>query len=250
MIDIHAIRRDNPLPDVAGNVVALKPSRTEWLGCCPFHAERTPSFTIFAGGERFRCFGCGASGDVFDFVQRYYGVTLSEAARLLCAGNVPKQAMATQPSPLKASRTPEAIALWNRAVPAAGTHAQSYLALRGIQPPFPPDIRFPDSSLRQSGAVALPGCGGARRRGRSDRNPAYLAGGRWGGQGERGQAQTFAGQREGRSDKAGRSGRQRYRDSVRRPRGWAVAAGDGGRTGMGRGGGDVSARNAVSHRCA
>ena len=142
MIDIHAIRRDNPLPDVAGNVVALKPSRTEWLGCCPFHAERTPSFTIFAGGERFHCFGCGASGDVLDFVQRSYGVTLPEAARLLGAGDIPKLAMATQPLLVKASRTPEAATIWNSAIPAAGTPAESYLAFRGIQPPIPPDIRF------------------------------------------------------------------------------------------------------------
>jgi len=147
MIDIDAIRRENPLPGVAAKLVALRPAGREWVACCPFHADRSPSFTIYHDGARFYCFGCGASGDVLDFVQRAYGVALIEAARMLGAGDVPKVAMpaAWQCSvALKsgADMQARAVAIWNKSVPAAGTPAESYLAFRGIHGPIPPDIRF------------------------------------------------------------------------------------------------------------
>ncbi|MBD3747670.1 MAG: virulence-associated protein E, partial [Sphingopyxis terrae] len=46
--------------------VKLIRAGNELKGCCPFHADRSPSFTIFAGGERFHCFGCGAHGNAID----------------------------------------------------------------------------------------------------------------------------------------------------------------------------------------
>ena len=142
MINIDAIRRDNPLPDVAAKVLDLRPCHKEWVACCPFHADRSPSFTIFGGGQRFHCFGCGASGDVLDFVQRAYAVSLPEAARLLGAGEVPKLALPKLAPAEQPNRTPEALAICNKARPAAGTVAEAYLAFRGILPPFPPDLRF------------------------------------------------------------------------------------------------------------
>jgi DNA primase len=114
------------------------------MGCCPFHSDRSPSFTIFDGGRRFHCFGCGASGDVLDFVQRAYGVSLPEAARMLGGDEVPRVALPSVPpaaAKAKASRD-RAVAIWESAAPAAGSLAESYLGLRGIHPPFPPDIRF------------------------------------------------------------------------------------------------------------
>ena len=57
MIDIDAIRCDNPLPDVAARIVDLRPAGKEWVACCPFHSDRSPSFTIFDDGRRFQCFG-------------------------------------------------------------------------------------------------------------------------------------------------------------------------------------------------
>mgnify|MGYP000249338430 CR=1 FL=1 len=88
-LDLEAIRRAHPLPDVAARIVPLRRAGDEWLACCPFHADRTPSFTIYAGGTRFKCFGCGAAGDVLDFVRRAYDVPLVEAARRLDGGHVP-----------------------------------------------------------------------------------------------------------------------------------------------------------------
>ena len=145
MIDTQAIRTSNPLPSIVAARVNLQRAGSEWKGCCPFHADRSPSFTIFAGGERFHCFGCGASGDVLDFVQRAYGVSLPEAAQRLGAGDLPT----IQPAhgsefrrAVKPDTSGAALSLWNSTVPAAGTPVEAYLAFRGINSPIPPDIRF------------------------------------------------------------------------------------------------------------
>lgn len=146
MADLDAIRRDNPLPDVAAQLVAIRQVGKEWIACCPFHADRSPSFTIFDAGRRFHCFGCGASGDVLDFVQRAYGVTFPEAARMLGAGEVPKLQTPAVREFSEAVKGQDygkvARSIWNRAVPASGTPAESYLRFRGILPPYPPDVRF------------------------------------------------------------------------------------------------------------
>ena len=154
MIDIHAIRAANPLPTIAGAQVQLKRAGNEWKGCCPFHPDRSPSFTIYSGGERFQCFGCGVQGDVLDYVARLYGLDIIGAAQVLGAGDLPKVDLPTLPPADRANRTPEALAIWERAIPAAGTSAQAYLEGRGIKPPFPPDIRF--SRLPYGNSSPLP----------------------------------------------------------------------------------------------
>jgi DNA primase len=151
MIDIRAIRAANPLPRVVGAQVRLQRAGNEWKGCCPFHADRSPSFTIFAGGERFHCFGCGASGDVIDYVARLYGLGMVETARMLGAGDLPRNDMPPRLSAPQCDRAPEAQAIWAKAVPAVGTAAQAYLTSRGISPPFPPDIRFARLPYGRSG---------------------------------------------------------------------------------------------------
>lgn len=147
MIDLQSIRQSNPLPAIAARLVHLRQSGAEWTACCPFHPDRSPSFTIYDGGQRFHCFGCGAGGDVFDFVQRAYGLDLSGAARLLNAGTLPQPA----PSPVgefsrtvnrKSDRSAEAAAIWNRAAPVEGTLAEAYLRWRAIPPPYPAALRF------------------------------------------------------------------------------------------------------------
>lgn len=142
MIDIPAIRVANPLPSIVAATVKLQRAGNEWKGCCPFHSDRSPSFTIFADGERFHCFGCGVHGDVLDFVARLHSTSMLEAARLLCAGDLPGVDLPALPPVNRTSRTPEAQSMWERAIPASGTLAESYLVSRGINPPFPPDIRF------------------------------------------------------------------------------------------------------------
>lgn len=143
-LDLEGIRAANPLPAIAGRLAKLKAAGAEFKACCPFHDDRSPSFTIYDGGQRFQCFGCGAAGDVLDFVQRAYGVSLPEAARMLGAGDVPKIDLARpQVAELeKGNRSQEALAIWQRAQPAAGTLAEAYLRFRGINPPYPPALRF------------------------------------------------------------------------------------------------------------
>ena len=82
-IDMEAVRNANPLPAIVGAQLKLQRAGNEWKGCCPFHADRSASFTIFKGGHRFYCFGCGASGDVLDYVSRIYGLNFIEAAQFL-----------------------------------------------------------------------------------------------------------------------------------------------------------------------
>jgi DNA primase len=141
-LNLDAIRAAHPLPEVVGAVVKLHRAGNEWKACCPFHNERTPSFTVFDGGRRFQCFGCGASGDVLDFVQRLHGVGLVEAARLLGSMDLPAVALPPAPHVERQDRSGEARDIFARAVPAAGSLAEAYLRYRGVSPPFPPDIRF------------------------------------------------------------------------------------------------------------
>lgn len=88
--DVERIRRDVSLSDTAAQFgVKLERDGAEFVACCPFHAEDTPSFTIFRGQdgiERMHCFGCGAKGDVLDFVQGIKGVDIKEAIRILGGG--------------------------------------------------------------------------------------------------------------------------------------------------------------------
>lgn len=146
---LQAITRANPLPAIAARLVPLRRSGQEWKACCPFHPDRTPSFTIYDGGQRFKCFGCGAGGDVLDFVQRAYGLDLTEAIRMLCAGAFPQlnrqQGSASKFAELEKGgpdRVADAREIWNRAVPAAGTLGEAYLRWRAINPPYPAALRF------------------------------------------------------------------------------------------------------------
>ena len=63
--------------------VTLRRSGKRWVGLCPFHSEKTPSFTVSPDIGVFKCFGCGKGGDVFSFVQFRENVNFMEAMRLL-----------------------------------------------------------------------------------------------------------------------------------------------------------------------
>jgi DNA primase len=67
--DIERVRTAVSIVDVVGQHVQLRRAGRNWVGLCPFHAERTPSFNVRAETGRYKCFGCDASGDVFTFVQ-------------------------------------------------------------------------------------------------------------------------------------------------------------------------------------
>jgi len=69
---------------IIGDYIKLKKSGAQnFSGLCPFHNEKTPSFSVHATRQFFHCFGCGASGDVFSFVQRIENITFPESVRLI-----------------------------------------------------------------------------------------------------------------------------------------------------------------------
>ena len=80
---IEEIKYRNDIEEVIGSVVSLKRAGTNLNGLCPFHSEKTPSFTVFTGTKSFYCFGCGAGGDVISFVMRTENLTYVDALRTL-----------------------------------------------------------------------------------------------------------------------------------------------------------------------
>ena len=68
---------------IIGECVQLRRSGTRYLGLCPFHGEKTPSFTVHGGQQFFHCFGCGESGDVFSFMMKYYNLDFPGALKEL-----------------------------------------------------------------------------------------------------------------------------------------------------------------------
>lgn len=83
-VDIPAVRAAHPIHEVvAAAGIELTPRGHGFVGCCPFHDDSTPSLSVDGVSDRFHCFGCGASGDVIDFVRRLEGVGFREAVERL-----------------------------------------------------------------------------------------------------------------------------------------------------------------------
>ncbi|MEX0746923.1 MAG: DNA primase, partial [Rhodothermales bacterium] len=80
---LQAIRDASDIVDVVGGYVQLKRKGSNYFGLCPFHSEKTPSFSVNSEMGIFKCFGCGAGGDVFEFVMRVENLAFPEAIRLL-----------------------------------------------------------------------------------------------------------------------------------------------------------------------
>ena len=68
---LEELKARNRIEDVIGQAVTLKRAGSNMMGLCPFHNEKTPSFTVFTKSDSFYCFGCGAGGDVVTFVMKY-----------------------------------------------------------------------------------------------------------------------------------------------------------------------------------
>ena len=87
MQDFAAIKeqiRDRvDLVDFVSEHTALRRRGRNYIGLCPFHQEKTPSFSVNPDRQFFKCFGCGAGGDLFTFVQLRENVDFKEAIRIL-----------------------------------------------------------------------------------------------------------------------------------------------------------------------
>src|SRR5437588_5000639 len=83
MADKEEIRDRSDIVEIIGMSVPLKKAGRNYKGLCPFHQEKTPSFNVDPQTRSFKCFGCGESGDVFHFVEKYQNMDFVEAAEFL-----------------------------------------------------------------------------------------------------------------------------------------------------------------------
>src|SRR5437667_6196269 len=80
---LDEVRAAVDIVDLVGRFVNLKKAGVNWKGLCPFHAEKTPSFTVNPSKGIFHCFGCGVGGDAFGFLMRQDRLSFPEAVRTL-----------------------------------------------------------------------------------------------------------------------------------------------------------------------
>ncbi len=80
---IEEVRSRNDIVDVISNYVNLKRKGSSYFGLCPFHNEKTGSFSVSPGKQMYYCFGCGAGGNVISFVMQYENLTFPEAVQSL-----------------------------------------------------------------------------------------------------------------------------------------------------------------------
>lgn len=80
---IEEVKRANDIVDVVGEYVQLKKQGKNFFGLCPFHGEKTPSFSVTQEKQIFHCFGCGKGGNVFAFMMEMEGFSFQEAVRFL-----------------------------------------------------------------------------------------------------------------------------------------------------------------------
>ena len=82
---IEQIAAGNDIVEVIGSYFPLKRAGANFKALCPFHQEKTPSFTVSPSRQTFHCFGCGAGGSVFRFVMEYEHLDFPAAVRKLAA---------------------------------------------------------------------------------------------------------------------------------------------------------------------
>lgn len=80
---IEEIRSRNDIVDVVSGYIRLQRKGGNYWACCPFHGEKTPSFSVSGSKQMYHCFGCGVSGNVYTFVMKYENYTFPETVKLL-----------------------------------------------------------------------------------------------------------------------------------------------------------------------
>jgi len=80
---ISEILHTSDIVDVISETVILKKSGRNHFGLCPFHSEKTPSFSVSSQKQIFHCFGCSAGGNVFSFLMKYHGITFPQSVKML-----------------------------------------------------------------------------------------------------------------------------------------------------------------------
>ena len=136
---IAEVKYKNPITDVVSSYVALRRRGRTSVGLCPFHNEKTPSFTVYEDSNSYYCFGCGAGGDVIGFVRQIENLSYLEALKLLAtrAGMTLPEDTSDDESAKKRSRILEANRVaarffYEQLLSPQGKEAQAYLHRRGL----------------------------------------------------------------------------------------------------------------------
>jgi len=103
---VEEVRVKNDIADVIGGYIKLQKKGNNYWGCCPFHNEKTPSFSVSANKQMYHCFGCGVSGNVYTFLMKYENMSFPEAVKSLAdkAGVALPEAEFSQEAKQKANR--------------------------------------------------------------------------------------------------------------------------------------------------
>ena len=80
---IEEVKSANDIVDVVSNYVQLKRNGSNYFGLCPFHREKTPSFSVATEKQIYHCFGCGKGGNVINFVMGVENISFTEAIKML-----------------------------------------------------------------------------------------------------------------------------------------------------------------------
>jgi DNA primase len=180
----ETVKQQADIVRIVGDYVKLKKAGAQnYSGLCPFHNEKTPSFSVHATRQFYHCFGCGVSGDVFSFVQRVENITFPEAVRTVAQklGIALPKITYSSPAEAKEARLrtvlldvhERACAFFQEYLRRPeGTHAREYLAGRGLNDEtiktfrigFAPDsgfilrdrlkTEFDEEALRESGVFS------------------------------------------------------------------------------------------------
>ncbi|MDX1933927.1 MAG: DNA primase [Capsulimonadales bacterium] len=135
------IRDRTDIVELIAGYTTLKPSGNRFKGLCPFHQEKTPSFTVDPERRRYHCFGCQASGDVFTFLEKIENLTFPEAAERLAMragitlsrrGTNPEEARRQQSERDRLFAANAAALRFFRQAYRRATLAQEYAAKRGL----------------------------------------------------------------------------------------------------------------------
>jgi len=140
----YTVKQQADIVRIVGDYVKLRKAGAQnYSGLCPFHSEKTPSFSVHATRQFFHCFGCGASGDVFSFVQKIENITFPEAVRAVAQKlgmAMPKASFSTPAEAREASLRTVLLEVQERAGVffqeslrrPEGARAREYLAGRGL----------------------------------------------------------------------------------------------------------------------
>jgi DNA primase len=140
----YTVKQQADIVRIIGDYVKLKKAGAQnYAGLCPFHGEKTASFSVHATRQFYHCFGCGVSGDVFSFVQKIENITFPEAVRLIAQKleiPIPKASYSTPGEAKEARLRGQLLDVHERAVAffqeclrrPEGARAREYLAGRGL----------------------------------------------------------------------------------------------------------------------